>query len=297
MTLNAEQAIELRDAVKHYGKVLQVGPQRTSQDKYWQASDMIREGRLGKVTWAQGSWNRNNRGSSVFGSSTTRDDPVGPFATGEDHIDWDMWLGHKFGLAPRIPWNPQHYFYFRGYFNYNGGVATDLLYHFLAPLLLAIVGEKGEYPTRVTGNGGLFANKDSREVPDAFFMTVDYPSEFTVTLESVLTNEFMRPTRIYGRHGTMEFTESSPDMTVTATRTFSDKFRESNGDYEKIIVPPRPRRDLFGNMFDIIREGGTLHCNVDLGATTMVAIKMGVEAYRQSKTMLWDAENEKIVTG
>jgi hypothetical protein len=94
----------------------------------------------------------------------------------------------------------------------------------------------------------------------------------------------------------MEINEGSPDLSVTATGAFRDKFLEFNDGYEKIIVPPKPRRDLFGNMFDVIREGGTLHCGVDLGATTMVAIKMGVEAYRQSKTMLWDAENEKIVT-
>ena len=25
---------------------------------------------------------------------------------GEDYIDWDMWLGHEWGLAPKIPWTP-----------------------------------------------------------------------------------------------------------------------------------------------------------------------------------------------
>jgi hypothetical protein len=38
-----------------------------------------------------------------------------------------------------------------------------------------------------------------------------------------------------------------------------------------------------------------LNCNVELGASTMVAIKMGVESFRQRKTMLWDAEKERIV--
>jgi hypothetical protein len=28
----------------------------------------------------------------------------------------------------------------------------------------------------------------------------------------------------------------------------------------------------------------------------MVAIKMGVEAYRQSRTMLWDADSERVIT-
>ncbi len=29
----------------------------------------------------------------------------------------------------------------------------------------------------------------------------------------------------------------------------------------------------------------------------MVAIKMGVEAYRQSKTLLWDADSERVIAG
>jgi hypothetical protein len=45
----------------------------------------------------------------------------------------------------------------------------------------------------------------------------------------------------------------------------------------------------------VLRGNGTLHCNVDLGASTMVAIKLAVESYRQKKTMLWDAKREKVV--
>ena len=46
----------------------------------------------------------------------------------------------------------------------------------------------------------------------------------------------------------------------------------------------------------MIRGKGTLHCNVELGAATMVAIKLGVESYRQRKTMPWDALTEKVLS-
>lgn len=301
ITLTGEQAIEVRDAVKKYGKKLQVGPQRTSQDKYWNARKLIQEGRIGPVTWAQGSWNRNTKGSGAFGSSGSIDGSVGPAMTGESFIDWDMWLGHKWGLAPRIPFNPRRFFYFRGFFDYNGGVATDLLYHFLAPLLLAIVGENGAYPTRVNGNGGLYLNKDGREVPDVFVMTVDYPQDFTITMESVLTNEFQRPTRIYGRYGTLETTESDKNFDVIGCRNYMDNFMEMNDGYQQVSINSenaggRPS-DMEKNLFAAIRTGEKLFCNVDLGASTMVAIKLGVESYRRSKTMLWDAEKETMVEG
>jgi predicted dehydrogenase len=297
LTLTCEQAIEVRDAVRKYKKVLQVGPQRTAQNRWYNAQEIIRGGRVGKITWAQGSWNRNNRGGDVFGTSSNRDDPVGPHATGEDYIDWDMWLGHKWGLATRIPWTPNRFFYFRGYWDYNGGVATDLLYHFLAPILLAVVGENGEYPHRVSAGGGLFDNADGREVPDVFMMTVDYPSKFTVYLESTVTNEFSHPPRLYGRFGTMELAENTSHIAMTCTEAYKDKFREMNDGVEQLIVQPTGKhRDVAGNFIDVIRQGGALNCNVDLGATTMVAIKMGVEAYRQSKTFLWDSGKERMVT-
>ncbi len=297
LTLTCEQAIEVRNAVRKYKKVLQVGPQRTAQDRWYNAQEMIRSGRIGKVTWAQGSWNRNNRGGDVFGTASTRDDPVGPHAEGEDFIDWDMWLGWKLGLAPRRPWEPNRFFYFRGYWDYNGGVATDLLYHFLAPILLAVSGENGEYPHRVSAGGGLFDNSDGREVPDVFMMTVDYPSKYSVYLESTVTNEFSTPPRLHGRYGTMEIAEDTSHIVMDSTGAYRDKFREANNGYEHLIVPPTgTHRDMEGNFIDVIRQGGKLNCNVDLGASTMVAIKMGVEAYRQSKTLLWDAEKEKVYT-
>ena len=128
MTHTVEQAIELRDAVKRTGKILQVGPNGTANDSFWQAHEAIQAGRIGKVTWAQGSYNRNAR-ICLFNEHQKVDPTAGPDESGEDHIDWDMWLGHKWGLAPKIPWNPEHFFRFRKYWPYNGGVATDLLYH------------------------------------------------------------------------------------------------------------------------------------------------------------------------
>jgi predicted dehydrogenase len=293
MTLTVEQALEIRDAVKRYKKVLQVGPNFTAEDQFWKAGEFIRSGRLGKVTWAQGSYNRNPKADGAFGSLGRVDETAGPHMSGEGHIDWDMWLGNKWGLAPRIPWNPDHFFRFRRYFNYNGGVATDLLYHRLAPLLIALAGPGGEYPYRVNANGGLYIKKDGRDVPDVFMMAVDYPNEYTVFLESVLTNNTQIPTRIYGQYGTIEFTGNG---VYTSNGDFKQEFRDRNNGYDQIVMHSENGRDLEGNFIDVIREGGRLFCNVDLGCTTMVAIKMAVESYRQSKTMIWDAEKEKVIS-
>ena len=274
--------------------MLQVGPNYTADDQFWKAKDIIQSGRVGKVTWAQGSYNRNPRSDGAFGALGTVNETAGPSQTGENFIDWDMWLGHQWGLAPKIPWNPDHFFRFRRYFRYNGGVATDLLYHRLAPLLIALAGPDGAYPHRVNASGGLYIKKDGRDVPDVFMMTVDYPDEYTVFLESVLTNDTQVETRIYGQFGTIEFTGN---VEMAGNGDYTSDFREKNDGFDQVTVHCENGRDLEGNFIDVIRKGGRLHCNVDLGCTTMVAIKMAVESYRQSKTFIWDAKNEKVVEG
>ncbi len=292
MTHTVGQALQLRDAVKRTGKILQVGPNGTANDSYWQAHEAIRAGRIGKVTWAHASYNRNAR-ICLFNEHQKIDPTAGPQKTGEDFVDWDMWLGHKWGLAPKIPWNPEHFFRFRKYWPYNGGVATDLLYHKLAPLLIAIAGPDGEYPMRVNASGGLYIEKDGRDIPDTFLMTADYPSEWSLFLASTLTNDAGLPDRIYGKHGTMEL---GGEPSLKFNGDFKEEFKAKNDGKEEVRLPIKPRRDLEGNFIDVLRGKDKLACNADLGCATQVAIKMAVESYRQKKTMLWDAKRERVVT-
>lgn len=294
MTLTVEQAFEVKEAVKKYKKVFQVGPGRTGDARFWKAGEIIQAGDLGKVTWAQGGYNRNVK-DGAFNSWFPIDETAGPAKSGDDYINWDMWLGSKWDLAPRIDWNPEHFFRFRKYWPYNGGVATDLLYHILAPLLISITGSNGVCPRKVNANGGLYVLKDGRDIPDVFIMNVDYNEEFTVTLTSILTNNTPVPIRIYGQYGTIDFLGQN-EMVLTGNGDYVEEFRQKNGGYNKVSPNVTPRKDMHENFFSVIREGGQLNCNVELGTSTMVAIKMAVESYRQNKTMLWDAEKQQITS-
>ena len=285
-----EQALECRDAVRRTGRVLQVGPQGAGNDSFWKGHQAILEGRIGKPTWAHAAYNRNAR-VCLFNDHGKVDDTAGPDKTGEDFIDWNMWLGHEWGLAPQIEWTPDHFFRFRKYFAYNGGVATDLLYHKLAPMLLTVFGPNGAYPSRVNANGGQYIEKDGRDIPDTFLMTADYPQEFSMFLVSTLTNDAGFPDRVYGKYGTMEL---GGDPFLQGNGDMKPEFKEVNGGVEELRIPLEAKRDMEANFIDAIRGKGPTFCNVELGASTMVAIKLAVESYRQGKTMLWDAEKEEV---
>ncbi len=56
LSLSITQALDCRDAVRRTGRVLQVGPQGTSDDRFFKARDAIGADRIGQVTWSQASW-------------------------------------------------------------------------------------------------------------------------------------------------------------------------------------------------------------------------------------------------
>lgn len=306
-----EQALACRDAVRRTGRTLQVGPQMTSDGRVWAAREAIRRGRIGKPVWSQASYCRNSRGGQFNWPIEPDASPTAP-KDSDGYVWWDRWLGWEDGLAERIDWNADHFFRFRKYFAYNGGLATDLLYHRLAPILLAINGSAGEYPKRVVASGGRYLEKDERDIPDTFMMMADYPSEHTVVLASVMTNDDNLPMIIRGQHGSLDV---EPKLQIREQGTWANEFRSTNSDRVGEMIraatadggeaprngslafdlDPLPRRDQKGNFFDAIREGSPLACDVELGCATMIAIKMSVEAYRQDKVMLWDADAERMI--
>lgn len=310
LSLTIEQALACRDAVKRTGRVLQVGPQGTSEDRWWKAREAIGAGRIGRPVWSQASYCRN----STEGQFNWHIEPdAGPKNAPEadGYVWWDRWLGHEWGLAEKIAWNADHFFRFRKYFAYNGGVATDLMYHKLAPILIAVAGAQGEYPTRVVAGGGRYLEKDDRDIPDSFFLTIDYPSEQTVVLASVMTNDVGIEDIIRGQYGTLTFDDG---LVLREQGAWWKEFRKANGIESKTAqndqgkdspdpargaaearIAVEDKRDHMGNFLDSVRGEAKPNCNVDLGCSTMVAIKMGVEAWRRNKVMLWDAAKERAV--
>src|SRR5436309_8158254 len=98
MTHTNEEAHQLVNTVKETKRILQVGSQTTSADIWWKAKKAIADGMIVNMIESQGSYHRNG----TEGEWNWPIDPAaGPQGTGDDFIDWNMWLGSQFKLAPK----------------------------------------------------------------------------------------------------------------------------------------------------------------------------------------------------
>ncbi len=280
MTLTVEEARDLSRTVKQSDRVLQVGSQYTSNQLYRKAREIVQDGWIGPVLWAQATYSRN----SIWGEWNYEIDPG---VTAEE-VGWKNFLGS----APNRPFDPDRYFRWRKYWDYSGGIATDLFYHYLSPLR-QIMGI--EFPTRVTGSGGIYVHKD-REVPDTYSTTIEYAGDYctmSASMANAAANQYFGMA-IYGHEGTITFDRNL--VIVEPEWQFRDKFIEKTGAEKMYVeIPPHDmQKEHMDNFLDCVRSRQQPVFNAEFGYKIMTAIKLGVDSYRQGKVMVWDAERERV---
>lgn len=174
MTLTIEDGPEMIAAAKSSGRVLQIGSQGMSSKTQETARDLIRTGKLGQVTMIRASYNRNTKsGAWLY--------PIPPDAS-EKTVDWTAFLGP----APRKPFSLERFFRWRCYWDYSGGIATDLFVHLLTTIHF-LMGAK--MPSRVVAMGQNYRYKETHEVPDTVNAVLEYPEGFVVNLSSTFNNQ------------------------------------------------------------------------------------------------------------
>lgn len=270
VTYTWQEAKEVAAVVKRTGRVLQVGAQSCSDDRWWQANKAIKEGAIGKVLWSSTGYCRNStRGEWNY--------PIDEGAN-PDNLDWKAFLGS----APNRPFDKERYFRWRKYWDYSGGIATDLFYHQLSHMQIAL---GPEFPRRVSAGGGIYVQHD-RDVPDTFHMIIDYPTDHSVVLSSSMANRQGVTELIRGHEATIYFED--PGIVIRP----EDEFKEQR---QEIQVAREPRLGHMENFLDCVRTRNKPHLDADTAYKIMVAIRLGVESYRKEKVMRFDSEKETTV--
>ncbi|MGD0500116.1 MAG: Gfo/Idh/MocA family oxidoreductase [Bryobacteraceae bacterium] len=319
MTHTLDQAARLNDLVNQTKRILQVGGSGPATRLYWKINDYIKAGKMGKVLWGLISYNRNTRsGMWDYPIPGVGEDSWPDAKVSADNLDWNMWLGD----APKRPFSKERYFRWRKFWDYSAGNAGDLLYHRLGTMSTMI---GFDFPTRATGMGGIYVQKD-REVPDTYMTMIEYPGDYCVNMISCMANTTSAPITVYGNWATLEVIEGGQatmssmgdqrraapgepaqpaqaqaparprtGAVVRPERDFLDEFKQANGGRTEVTILPEQGPTLGDNWLDCMRTRKSPVYNVLRGYQVMAGIALGVESYHAGRMMAFDPAKRTIL--
>ncbi len=292
MCHTVDEARLMVETAKRTGRIVQVGSQTTAGDQWKKAKQAIADGMIGPVIMSQGSYHRN----SLDGEWNWRIDPkAGPRGEGDDYIDWKTWLGP----APRREWDAERFFRFRKFWDYSGGIATDLFYHVIAPMNLCW--PEPQFPHRVMASGGIYAYKD-REVPDTFHLMAEYKQGHSLVLSSSMANSQHIPGLIRGKNASLimvehgRFEGETSEITVKPERAATPEYKAKFGD-APIRIPVETTDTTRAHVEDFLacmRTRQKPRLDVETGAKAQVLVSMSVMSYRTGKVLYFDEAKWKV---
>ena len=195
MTHTIDEARRVAETAKKTKQVFTVGVQSTADPRWRMANQMITDGKIGHVMQAQTSYHRNsNEGQWRYYPLLKEMTPK--------TVDWKMFLGTDFGLAPDQPFNRARYAQWRCYWDFGGGMYTDLFVHQLTHMIIAM---GVRFPRRVVGAGGLYMEYDGRDVPDVATVVADYDEGCQLLISATMCNDVQLGEIIRGHLGNIRF--------------------------------------------------------------------------------------------
>ncbi len=192
MALTIEEAREMVKVARETGRVLAVDSEHTAHGIWPPAAHAVKSGVLGKLLWSQTSRSRNDREPPW---AYPIEKGVSP-----DNLDWNAFLGS----APKRPFDAERFFRWRRYWEYSGGLITDLFIHHITPLLM-VAG--AEFPRRAVTSGGAwhFPLDGRLETPDTMVTAFDFPSKHTLLCAGSLANSVELPIVMRGHEANIFF--------------------------------------------------------------------------------------------
>jgi predicted dehydrogenase len=193
MTLTIDEGPEMYGAAEKAGRILQIGSNGMSSKLQQTAKEIIKSGKLGQITLVRASFDRNSEsGAWLY--------PIPPDAD-EKTVNWDMFLGP----APKRPLSLERFFRWRCFWDYSGGISTDLFVHLMTTIHYVM---DATVPETVMATAANYRHQKTHEVPDTLNASVVYGKEnFSVSLSGTFNSASAGETgfAILGNEGSLVF--------------------------------------------------------------------------------------------
>ena len=281
LTLTIDEGKRLRAAVAENKRVLQTGSQQRSDPQFRMVCELVRNGRLGKLT----------KVTSIVPAGLRQ----GPFKTAPvpKGLDWDMWLGQ----APKVEYVPERcHVTFRFWYDYSGGTITDWGAHH---------NDIARWALGVDGPVAVEAQRLAEPIPGGFDAVPQY--RVTYTYADGLTHVCQSTTAdsIYG-----ELKEEPP----AGERHNGVVFEGEHGwiyvrrghlqaSDPALLTDPLPgnaerlyaSNDHMGNFFECVRTRKAPVADVETGHRSVTLCHLGAIATRLGRKLKWDPQAELFV--
>src|SRR6266513_1745565 len=277
MTWSIPEAEECMNAAKKSKQVVQIGLQHESSGSLADTKKWISQGIVGKVTHVEAWMSRNTpHGKGQWVRAVPSDCTAA-------NVRWDAFQNGR----PQRDFDANRFINWRLFWEYSGGNVTENMVHQIAWIMTAL---DLPVPTAACMSGGVFSEKDGREVPDTIAVTLDYPNDVVVTWQSTFSNShYGLGDRILGSDGTVEHVAGATDMVTgkseTAIRYFPEKANRRDG------VPLKgetPDQNHMANFIDCVRTRKQPNANVDIGYRSAVAAHMANLAFRRKDRVTFE---------
>lgn len=271
MTWSIPEAEQCLAAAKKSDRIVQVGLQHESGGALADTKNWIRQGMVGKVTQVNSWMSRNTpHGQGQWVRPVPADCTV-------QNVNWPAFLDGK----PNRPFDPNRFINWRLFWEFSGGNVTENMVHQIAWIMSAL---DLPLPSAAYMSGGVFSEKDGREVPDTIAVTLDFP-ETVVTWQSTFSNSrYGLGEHILGSDGTIEHISGATDMvtgrSVESTRYLPEK---ANRKSAAALNGETKNQDHMANWIDCIRSRKAPNAPVEIGYRSAVAAHMANTAYREKK--------------
>ncbi len=288
------------------GKVYQVGSQGVSSLGNEKAKQLLKDGAIGELNYAEGFWARHSpTGAWQY--------PI-PADASPETVDWDIYLSN----TKKRPFDAMRFFRWRNYQDYGTGMAGDLFVHLFSSLHF-ITNSNG--PNKIYAAGGLRYWKDGREVPDVLLGTFDYPQSaahapFNLSLRCNFVDGTSGTTylKLVGSEGSMDVTWDSVTLKRNKTTESDDPFYIEQmkkagtpvSDRKRILPPEEytfaAEKDYLGgpydhfvNFFTAIRNGGKVKEDALFAFRAAAPALLCNDSYNQDTAMLWNPETMQLI--
>jgi predicted dehydrogenase len=273
MTWDIPEAGACRNAAQKSKQVVQIGLQHESSGELADARKWYEQGMLGKVTMVESWMSRNTpHGHGQWYRAIPSDcNPA--------HVNWDLFLVNR----PKTAFDANQFINWRLFWEFSGGNVTENMVHQIAWIMTAL---NLPLPDAADMMGGVYSEKDGRQVPDTIAVTFEFPNDLTVLWQSTFSNNrFGLGERILGSDGTIEHISDATDM-VTGRYTGGIKYypETTNRADGMAVAGSTPGQNHMANWLACIRtRNQKTNAPVEIGYKSAVAAHIANLAYRQKR--------------